>query len=516
MVSTQTIDVTAGFEDACHVDFVYNNLALGTKKVVPGGTVDAVGIPLNITESGKVFSHWSQTVNGPEFDFSTPVNEDMTLYVVTKNAWKVTFNSHGGSGVLPIYVNNGDPIGTLPASSRTGYVFQHWSLTEGGGAVAADYPVTGEVTLHAVWDVGAATSYKVVYWQENAEDDGYTFAEIDYKTGATDDPATYDPKSYTGFSFSHADDVTILGNGDTTVNVYFKRNIYTFRIEYLHENVWTFFSSTPLKYGQSTATQYNAAVGTYPYNTWYLDQSISEAFSEAPSMPDHDLTIYGVYTGDDFLYTIGYYEKDTDVEIKEPYSFYHSYALIFSSADAIDIPGFTPTAVDEWGSLQPYTPGDTPVASKIYYTRNNYTLTFNRNDGQSPLVASDIPFGSDISDKDTTGLAEDSTYVQDGVTYYFAGWYDNPAYTGAPYSLTGKTMPAHNLALYAKWTPETYTVTFYNTLDPTEGVYHTETDIVPLYTISPPAGDPQVGVFLGWYWYVGQLFVVFDFSTPIR
>ena len=36
-----------------------------------------------------------------------------------------------------------------------------------------------------------------------------------------------------------------------------------------------------------------------------------------------------------------------------------------------------------------------------------------------------------------------------------------------------------------------------------------------MYTISPPAGDPQVGVFLGWYWYVGQLFVVFDFSTPI-
>ena len=33
-------------------------------------------------------------------------------------------------------------------------------------------------------------------------------------------------------------------------------------------------------------------------------------------MPDHDLTILGVYTGDDFLYTIGYYEKDTDVEIR--------------------------------------------------------------------------------------------------------------------------------------------------------------------------------------------------------
>ena len=42
--------------------------------------------------------------------------------------------------------------------------------------------------------------------------------------------------------------------------------------------------------------------------------------------------------------------------------------------------------------------------------------------------------------------------------YTFAGWYDNELYTGSEYVLEGRTMPAHNLTLYAKWVPKTYKV----------------------------------------------------------
>ena len=40
----------------------------------------------------------------------------------------------------------------------------------------------------------------------------------------------------------------------------------------------------------------------------------------------------------------------------------------------------------------------------------------------------------------------------------FAGWYDNELYTGSEYVLESRTMPAHNLTLYAKWVPKTYKV----------------------------------------------------------
>ncbi|HHW94974.1 MAG TPA: InlB B-repeat-containing protein, partial [Mogibacterium sp.] len=498
----------------CFVGFFYNNQLLKTKKVQKGGTVNDEGVPLNITESGKVFSHWSEEENGTAFEFDTPINEDTNLYAVTKNAWIVTFNSHGGSAILPKYVEDGDSIGDLTEPTRAGYDFQHWSLTDGGAAISEPYQVTGNITLHAVWEANNTTSYKVVYWQENADDSNYTFEEMVNKTGKTGDPATYDSKSYTGFHFGHADNKTISANGDTVVNVYYKRNVHTFTIEYRTGSwpsyTWHTYSTTQLKYGQSTATQYNAAVAAYPYYSWYVSRTSNTAYSEAPTMPNENLTVHGRHSGSAYQYTIGYYEKGTNTEIKDSYSFYSgSGSLSFTDEDGIDIPGFTVTPRSQWDTLRP------GRVSKIYYTRNNYDLTFNKNNGDDPLVEGNIPFDSDISNKDTTGLNAESTFVQNGITYYFSGWYDNSACEGTPYSLAGKTMPAHNLALYAKWTPEKYKVTFYNTSNPAGGVFHTEENITPLDTIEEPAGNPQSGTFVGWYWYIGGGYVLFDFDTPI-
>ena len=72
------------------MDFVYNGEILKTKTVAPNGTVNDSDVPLNVTEPGKVFSHWSETADGPAFDFATPITADKTLYAVTKDAWKVT------------------------------------------------------------------------------------------------------------------------------------------------------------------------------------------------------------------------------------------------------------------------------------------------------------------------------------------------------------------------------------------------------------------------------------------
>ncbi len=507
------IEVYAKFDELLYnVTFVYGDKVLKTKEVSPGGTVDDSGVPLNVTEEGKVFSHWSETPNGPAFDFDTPIDGDKSLYAVTKDAWIVTFDSKGGSAILPKHIEDGNELGTPESPTRAGYVFKHWSLTDGGPAIPANYVVTENITLYAVWEAGTNTCYKVIYWQENAEDDGYTFEEQDIRTGTTGAPATYESKSYTGFHFSHADDTTISANGDTVVNVYYKRNVHTFTIEYRTGSwpsyTWHTYSTTQLKYGQSTATQYNAAVAAYPYYAWYISRNSNTSYSEAPAMPNNNLTVHGRHSGSAYQYTIGYYESGTNIEIKESYSFYSGSAnLSFTIEDGIAIPGFTVTPMSQWDTLRP------GRVSKIYYTRNNYTLTFNKNNGETPLVIQNIPFESDISDKDTTGLVAGSTYVQDGITYYFDGWYDNVACAGQPYTLG--TMPAHNLALYAKWTPEKYKVTFYNTLNEEDGVFHTEENITPLHTISQPAGNPPGTDFKGWYWYLDGHFVQFDFGTPI-
>ncbi|MGI6696549.1 MAG: InlB B-repeat-containing protein [Christensenellales bacterium] len=512
ITATETVTANARFKEVCYVSFVHGDIVT-TKKVTKNTTTNADGVPLVVNTPGKAFSHWSTEINGSAFVFdTTPITADTTLYAVLIDRWTVTFDSNGGSAVLPKIVVNGDPIGALDAyaSVRAGYTFKHWSLENGGAAISPTYVVNGDITLHAVWQVGTA-SYKVIYWQENAEDDDYTFESVVAKTGTTNATAGYDPKSYTGFHFDHADNTTISANGDTVVNVYYNRNVYTFTIERKNQNNnnWTTYSTTQLKFGQSTATQYNAAVAAYPYYSWYVSRTSNTAYSEAPAMPNENLTVHGRYSGSAYQYTIGYYEKGTGIEIKDPYSFYSgSRYLRFTIEDGIDIPGFTVTPLNQWDTLSP------GQVSKIYYTRNNYTLTFNKNNGGDPLVISSIPFESDISDKDTTGLNASSTFVQNGITYHFAGWYDNSACAGASYSLAGKTMPAHNLALYAKWVPVTYTVTFYNTLTG-GGIYHKEEGIIPMNNVPEPSGNPSGGTFLGWYWYIGGSFVKFDFDTPI-
>lgn len=145
-----------------YVSFVYKNHTLKTKKVLEGDTVDATGVPLSVTDPGKVFSHWSEdNPDDPEspgecpaFDFTTAIDKDTDLYAVTKNAWIVTFDSVGGSAVLPKYVEDGDVIDSLPAPVRAGYNFNHWSLTVDGSAIPEGYQVTDNLTLYAVWEQG--------------------------------------------------------------------------------------------------------------------------------------------------------------------------------------------------------------------------------------------------------------------------------------------------------------------------------------------------------------------------
>lgn len=84
--------------------------------------------------------------------------------------YTVTFNLNGGSGTAsPQSVASGTAI-SLPASSAstfffTGYTFKEWNTksdgTGTGYPAGFNYPVSGNVTLYAIWQVGA--SYTVTF-----------------------------------------------------------------------------------------------------------------------------------------------------------------------------------------------------------------------------------------------------------------------------------------------------------------------------------------------------------------
>lgn len=89
----------------------------------------------------------------------------------------------------------------------------------------------------------------------------------------------------------------------------------------------------------------------------------------------------------------------------------------------------------------------------FYYSRNSYAIHFY--DGENELTSKTFKYQADISGADFT--PQSPTGKED---YVFQGWYDNESLEGTAYSFKGKTMPAGDFPLYAKWTEPVYEVSF--------------------------------------------------------
>ena len=96
--------------------------------------------------------------------------------------------------------------------------------------------------------------------------------------------------------------------------------------------------------------------------------------------------------------------------------------------------------------------------AKFYYTRNSYNIVFiNNGTTERTLPLKYEQSLSDVSYEPTR---------PDGVPagYEFAGWYDNETGEGKAFEFDGKTMPAQNITLYAKWAAPEVTATVYLTV----------------------------------------------------
>lgn len=109
----------------------------------------------------------------------------------------------------------------------------------------------------------------------------------------------------------------------------------------------------------------------------------------------------------------------------------------------------------------------------FYYTRNTYDLKFVSYEDERTVEK--IHFGSDISgyewlpsDDPTDEGALPYPSKQEAGALEFKGWYTTPSFIeGTEFSFDGKTMPAHDVALYARWELVKHKVTFWIDADKT-------------------------------------------------
>ena len=491
-VSGTTVHVDAQFQAASYVRFVGTD---GTTVVhtVKGTKGDAVS-PEDISTAAEMVrltlgseesvQGWSDTENGTPLKSIAFAEGTLTLHPVVKTGYWVNFNSDGGSYIAPQFSNAGVALDLSRFKpTRAGYEFDGWYLN--GQKVTS---VDGAVTVTASWQAKTA-QYTVIYWQENADDNRYSFKESETKNGTAGTKVTVTPsstKEYPGFTLNEdmSKPQTIAGDGSTILNVYYKRNEYEVNFysnkficgKKQHTHNWRCYFFGTLICGQEEHTHTNdcrkleysiqakmdANISKqWPGGTWSVNANVSDGPWQAyiDTMPMDGKNFYGPKTGDGSE-TASYYVEALPGEQTNTtvngigYKLHHQDTspgsgwgrLTVTEEDRYPITGFElvndiSTGIDEYYD-----------GAKFYYNRKECNIKFVNGDKvETKTFKYQYPIESaDYTPSRPTNVNE---------KFVFAGWYEDEQCAGSKFEFAGKTMPANNITLYAKWAAPQITVT---------------------------------------------------------
>ncbi len=512
--ASSTVTVKAKFADVYFVFFTNEKgEVMVTKKGANGDTISTEGVTYPVGNEQSIIG-WNYTgnENDPLISEVKLEGKDVKLKAVVKDGHWITFDSQGGTYVEPAFVKGGAMTTAPAAPTRPGYTFRYWSATVGGAAFTFGHQLDQALTLHAVWTPNTNTRYTVIHWLENADDDGYSYRESENKTGATGAQTSAAAKSYTGFTAQTIAQQTIAGDGSTIVSVYYKRNTYTITFylddpiykcgkeehthsrrngcydwrgnlictkeEHTHNSACGKITQITInaKYDANISDQWPTVNGS---STWRTSQNGTTYQVNIDTMPLNGAKFYGPKTGSKFE-TAYYYVEVLPGESGETttvggvtYKLHHKdtspgegYSV--TEEDQYPITGFT---LNEEISTQLEADYNN---AKFYYTRNSYNIVY-VSGGQTVNTASK-KFEESIADAGSYTPTVKPAGMED---YDFGGWHADPAGEQA-YTFTGKTMPAQNVTVYAKWNKPVYNGTIYLTIEGTTG---------SSITLNVPKGD---------------------------
>jgi uncharacterized repeat protein (TIGR02543 family) len=175
--------------------------------------------------------------------------------------------------------NYGDTVtvlGNTGSLEKTGYSFDGWNTASNGSGTNYNgrdtfAMGTSDITLYAMWNANTDTPYKVKRYKEEL-DGTYTLAETDNLTGTTNTTATATPKTYPGFSentthLDRAESGTIAGDGSLILKLFYDREEYTVTF---NDHDGTEHDIQKVKY-QGTADTSNPTRTGYTFTGWDKD-----------------------------------------------------------------------------------------------------------------------------------------------------------------------------------------------------------------------------------------------------
>lgn len=313
------------------------------------------------------------------------------------------------------------------------------------------------------------------------------------------------------WEYERSDTVTVAADGTTVLNVYFTRKVFKLQFRKSNSNT-NDFGTIEARWGKNIEAEYNGIVKEAGSSFWSERKNASGPYTNYIGvMPQRDITYYRHESSGSGTSTMTYYGEDLNGD----------YQMIFT----ISFKGTNYTVTDEDRyQFEGYTfdhgtaNGDNCNGAKFYYKRNSYALEFYSANTNTPDRTETPKFQETLGRYYYRPVEKPTTVEPDAV---FLGWYLNPECAGEEYDISAHTMPANNIALYAKWVNGLYTVRTYT--DDTLGTPYTYEGYsgvqgnIEKYTLATAPTNPKKDgcVFVGWFYKDGEAEKPFSFTMPI-
>ncbi|WP_206105479.1 InlB B-repeat-containing protein [Paenibacillus thalictri] len=450
--------------------------------------------PVAPTRSGYTFGGWySESGFATVFDFNSAITGDTTLYAKwTVNSYTVSFTSNGGSEVTSQTVTYNTYASEPIAPTRSGYTFGGW-YSESGLATAYDFnsAVTGDTTLYAKWTIN---SYTVSFTSNGGS--VVTSQTVTYNTYASE-PIV--PKK-TGYTFggwysdsglATAFDFNSAIASDTTLYAKWTTNSYTVSFT---SNGGSVVASQTVTYNTYASEPVAPTKTGYTFGGWYSDSGFANAY-DFNSAITGDTTLYAKWTTNS--YTVSFTSNGGAVVASQTVT-YNTYASepIVPTKTGYSFGGwYSESGLATVFDFNSVITGDTTLYAK--WAINSYTISFISNGG-SVVASQTVTYN--------TYASEPVAPTKSG--YTFGGWYSDSSLANA-YDFNSAI--AGDTTLYAKWTINSYTVSFTSNGG---SVVTSQTVTYNTYASEPAAPTKSGYTFGGWYSESG-LATAFDFNSAV-
>ena len=436
--------------------------------------------------------------------FKAPAAQTVTIaadgsllvkYEYTRERYTVSLNANGGAFTddtteQTLSFRYGETI-TIPAlKDRDGYAFSGWHYANGaifnGGTMGAE-----SLTLTAQWEAGKI-GYTVYHYQQNVDGSGYTLVNTVNGTADMDSTVTPALESYVGFKAPNSTTtLTITATAaDNVVEYKYTRNQYTLTWNLNGGSVSDQTYTSGLVYFDAPITAPVPVKEGYRYR-WNT--------TVATKMPAETVTYTANWTANE--YTVKFDANGGNGTMA-------NMNFTYGTAQNLPVGAFTRTGYTFAGWAKS-SDGTVAYADKaqvnnltaehngtvtLYavWTANEYTVKFHANGGTGTMADLSLTY-----DAAATALTANG-FTRTG--YTFAGW--ATAADGA--AVYADTAEVGNLTavddavvtLYAKWTLDTYTITYVGAgAHSNPATYTVVSDAITLS--APNARDGYT--FGGWY-----------------